>query len=156
MIKNLTKFYGGLGAIISPQHKITLRATKFNLIDPIDEYILARAWGDWTITSGYRSHEKQAQILANTPGKAAKKLSQHELGEAFDFVGPNMEQLYKWIFNRLRWWQLIVYFESEAEGEPITAKHMHLSTISQVESIQRKALYNVNGTWKKYKGEFIY
>jgi hypothetical protein len=142
------KLYGD--GIMDGYHRYKLELTFFVLGDPL----VMRYGSDLIWTSGHRTEAKQKSLALDprTASKVAKtgNPSQHLLGEAIDCDGPSNVLLdaFKWAFANLRWWQIILYFK---DGQ---ADSMHLSLMSEVRTIQRKALYYINGEPYLYGGDF--
>ena len=114
-------------------------------------------------TSGTRWSTLQKK-MADDPLYAAKvarnkdgslRISQHELGEALDWDHNRRKLIaaYLWAHSHLPWWQLIIYFK-HPEPETGLGESLHLSILSESPTIERKALYQVNGTWHNFDGTF--
>ena len=87
--------------------------------------------------------------------KRSKKISQHVLSEALDCDGPRklLAEAFKWTHAHLPWWQLLIYFV-EPESVSGTGESMHVSMLSEIRTIERKALYNINQIWHPFTGIF--
>lgn len=106
------------------------------------------------VTSGWRPQQTQ-DTLTYADGRPvpasvkAKGVSQHVLGEAFDFTEENMPACFVWCVKNLAYCQLIIYFE---EG---IAQSMHVSMLSErVPPVKRKTLVYSDGKAHHWTGHF--
>ena len=137
MIRNPSRLYDGSPDIIIAHR---LRLIDWYLLKPLGE-----VW-DVTITSAYRTPQAQAAL---TVAAKAKGISQHTLGEAFDFVpAGSMTECYEWCLKYLRPWQALLEYKN---GAPSC---IHLSIPSSIETIVSKRLIFAGGVWTPYTGTF--
>jgi hypothetical protein len=103
-------------------------------------------------TDGRRIGSEQA---SQPEWKRSKKVSQHLLSEALDVDGSRklLIEAYKWAHINLPWWQLLIYF---VIPEPTAGlgESMHISMLSEVREVRRKAMYNIGGVWTPFNGSF--
>ena len=137
MLRNPSRLYEGSPDIII-LHR--LRLIEWFLLRP-----LAETW-DITITSAYRTPQAQAAL---TVAAKAKGISQHTLGEAFDFVpAGSMQDCYVWCLEHLRPFQALLEYKG---GAPSC---IHLSIPSVQETIISKRLIFAGGVWQPWTGTF--
>lgn len=145
MIRNPSRLYDGCPPV--PQLHFKLRLIDHFLLGP-----LGAAW-DVEITSAYRSTTAQAALYALDEARAqvkAKGISQHVLAEAVDVVPANgdFEGCFRWCLDRLLPWQAILEY---AGDKP---ECIHLSLLSEIETIAEKRLLFYRGQWLNFDGTF--
>jgi len=146
MIHNPTRIYNGVPP--HGMHEYKLRLLTRHLLEPVaDRFNL-------TITSGYRTLEQQSN-LTDASGNLvpanvkAKKISQHCLGEAVDFVADFPLACYKWMNENLHPWVMILYYRKTFPS------HIHMSMLPEkTDNRGERRLLNIDGTYKVFTGSF--
>ena len=146
MILNPDRLMQGVG--VAMPASFPLRVMKHMFVDPLSEQF------DFYLTSAWRSSGQQASLtdsagVAVDPTRKAKGLSQHELGEAVDFVPQDPAELlglWEWCLEILHPWQAIL----ELDGP----RCIHLSIPSVSEAVKSKRLMHFGKAWHFWKGEY--
>ncbi len=146
MILNPHRLMQGVGPGMPASH--ALRLIEHFFVGPLSEQF------DFYLTSAWRSSGQQASLtdsagVAVDPTRKAKGLSQHELGEAIDFVPQDRAELlamWEWSLEHLRPWQAILELDAP--------RCIHLSLPSVSEVVKPKRLMHFGKAWQFWKGEY--